>query len=29
MVRGQMEKIQNGPTGDEKFEDDGGAGVQH
>ena len=29
MVRGQREKIQNGPTGDKKFEDEGGAGVQH
>ena len=25
---GQREKIQNGPTKDEKFEDEGGMGVQ-
>ena len=25
----QREKIQNGPTGDKKLEDEGGAGVQH
>ena len=29
MARGQREKIQNGPTGDKKFEDEGGTGVQH
>ena len=29
VVRGQKEKIQNGPTGDKKFKDEGGAGVQH
>ena len=29
VVRGQREKIQNGPTGDKKFEDEGAAGVQH
>ena len=29
MVRGQREDIQNGPTGDKRFEDEGGAGVQH
>ena len=29
MVRGQREKIQNGPTGNNKFEDKGGAEVQH
>ena len=25
----QREKIPNGPTGDKKFEDEGGEGVQH
>ena len=29
VVRGQKEKIQNGSTGDKKFEDEGGEGVQH
>ena len=29
MVRGQREKIQNGPMGDKRFEDKGGEGVQH
>ena len=29
VVRGQREKIQNGQTGDKRFEDEGGAGVQH
>ena len=29
MVRGQREKIQNGQTGDKRFEDEGGAEVQH
>ena len=29
VVRGQREKILNGPTGDKRFEDEGGAGVQH
>ena len=29
VVRGQREKIQNEQTGDKKFEDDGGVGVQH
>ena len=29
VVRGQREKIQNGPTRDRKFEDEGGVGVQH
>ena len=29
MVRGHRENIQNGPTGDKKFEDEGGAGVHH
>ena len=29
MVRGQREKIQNGLTGDKRFEDKGGEGVQH
>ena len=29
MVRGQREKIQNGQTGDKRFEDEGGARVQH
>ena len=29
MMRGQREKIPNGPTGDKKFGDEGGAGVQH
>ena len=29
MVRGQREKVQNGPTGGKRFEDEGGAGVQH
>ena len=29
MVRGQREKIQNGQKGDKRFEDEGGAGVQH
>ena len=29
MVRGQREKVQNGQTGDERFEDEGGTGVQH
>ena len=29
MVRGQREKIQSGPTGDKRFEDEGGAGEQH
>ena len=29
MVRGQREKVQNGQKGDKKFEDEGGAGVQH
>ena len=29
MERGQGEKIQIGPMGDKKFEDEGGAGVQH
>ena len=27
MVRGQRERIQNGPTGDKRFEDEGGAEV--
>ena len=29
VVRGQRENIQNGLTGDKKFEDKGGTGVQH
>ena len=29
MVRKQRENILNGPTGNKKFEDEGGAGVQH
>ena len=29
MVREQKENIQNEPTGDKKFEDEGGVGVQH
>ena len=29
MVRGKREKIQNGPLEDKRFEDEGGAGVQH
>ena len=29
MMRGEREKMQNGPKGDKKFEDDGGAEVQH
>ena len=29
MVRGQREKIQNGPTEDKRSEDEGGAEVQH
>ena len=29
MVRGQREKIQNGQAGDKRFEDEGGAEVQH
>ena len=29
MVKGQREKIQNGHTGDKRFEDEGGAEVQH
>ena len=29
MMRGQMEKIYNGQMGDKRFEDKGGAGVQH
>ena len=29
MVRGQREKILNGPTGDKRFEDEGGKGVQY
>ena len=29
MVRGQREEIHNGKTGDKRFEDEGGAGVQH
>ena len=29
MVKGQREKIQNGPTRDKKFGDEGGAVVQH
>ena len=29
MVREQREAIQNGQMGDKKFEDEGGAGVQH
>ena len=29
MVRGQREKVQNGQTGDKRFEDEGGTGVQH
>ena len=29
VVRGRMEKIQNGPTGDKRFEDEGEVGVQH
>ena len=28
MMRGQRENIQNGPTGDNKFEDESGAGGQ-
>ena len=29
MVREQREKIQNGPTGDKRFEDEGRARVQY
>ena len=29
VVRGQKERIQNGPTGDKKLEDEGDEGVQH
>ena len=29
MMRGQKEKIPNGPTGDKMFEDEGGEGVQY
>ena len=29
MMRGKREKIQNGPMGDKRFEDEGGAGVLH
>ena len=29
VVRGQGEKILNGPTGDKRFEDEGGEGVQY
>ena len=29
VVRGQREKIQNGQRGDKRFEDRGGAEVQH
>ena len=29
VVRGHREKIQNGPTGDKRFEDKGEKGVQH
>ena len=29
VVRGQSEKIQNGHKGDKRFEDEGGARVQH
>ena len=29
MVRGHREKIQNGQTGDKRFEDGSGARVQH
>ena len=29
VVRGQKERIQNGMTGDKKFENEEGAGVQH
>ena len=29
MVRGQRKKIKNEQTGDKRFEDEGGAGVQH
>ena len=29
VVKGRREKIQNGPLGNMKFEDEGGAGVQH
>ena len=29
VMRGQREKIQNGQMGDKRFEDEGGAGVQH
>ena len=29
MVEGQREKIRNGPTGDKRFEDEGGERRQH
>ena len=29
VLRGQREKIQNGPMGDKKFDDVGGVEVQH
>ena len=29
MVRGRRKKIQNGQTGDKRFEGEGGVGVQH
>ena len=29
VVRGQREKIQNGPMEDKRFEDEGGAGGQY
>ena len=29
VVKGQRKKIQNRSMGDKKFEDEGGAGVQH
>ena len=29
VVRGQREKIQNGQTGDKRFENEGGVRVQH
>ena len=29
VARGQREKTQNGQKGDKRFEDEGGAGVQH